>query len=132
MNALRISIGALALAFALGAAVPAFAVSNSVTTGEPVHLVYNTRLIPQYNAGEYDGQLRLTINAEGIVSGTYLPSDGGRKTVSGGVKGDDIWLDIGFRGNWHVTGTIRNGHIVGYTSRGTQQYTFVANVTAVQ
>jgi hypothetical protein len=126
------SVGTLALAFALGAAAPALAVSNSVTTGDPVHLVYNTRLIPQYDAGEYDGQLRLTITAGGIVSGTYLPSDGGVRVVSGGAKGDNIWLDIGFKGNWHITGTIRNGHIVGYTSRGLQQYTFVANVTGVQ
>lgn len=131
MNALRISTGALALAFALGAAAPAFAVTNSVTTGEPVHLQYNTKLVPRFGAGEYDGQLRLTINADGIVSGTYLPSDGGIKHVTGGVNGDDIWLDIGFHG-WHITGTIVNGHIVGYTSRGLEQFKFVANVNAAQ
>jgi hypothetical protein len=131
MNASRTSIGALALAFALGASAPVLAVTNSVTTGEPVHLQYNTKLIPRFDAGEYDGQLRLTINAEGIVSGTYMPSDGGIKQVTGGVSGDNIWLDLGFHG-WHITGTIVNGHIVGYTSLGLQQYKFVANVSGVQ
>jgi hypothetical protein len=128
MNAPRISIGALALAFALGAAAPAFAVTNSVTTGEPVHLQYNTKLVPRFDAGEYDGQLRLTINADGIVSGTYIPSDGGVKQVTGGVNGENIWLDLGVHG-WHITGTIVNGHIIGYTSRGLEQYRFVANVS---
>jgi hypothetical protein len=130
MNPQRISITALAFAFALGIGAPALAVTNSVTSGEPVHLAYNTRLIPQYSAGEYDGTLRLTINANGIVSGTYIPSAGGPRVVTGGVNGDNIWLDFGFSGRMHVTGTIRNGHIVGYASRGMQQYKFVANVTA--
>lgn len=130
MNLRKISVTALTLGLTLGLCAPALAITNGVGT-EPTHLIYNTRLIPQYSAGEYDGTLRLTINPNGIVSGTYIPSNGGPRIVSGGVKGDNIWLDFGFNGRMHVEGTIRNGHIVGYTTRGTQSWTFVANVTSV-
>ena len=127
-------LSAFALAGLLSFGLPALAVENTVTSGDPVHFQYNTRLIPRFSAGEYDGQMRLVIDANGIVSGTYVPSDGGPRPVTGGVTGDKIWLDFGAGNQWHVTGTIRNGHIVGFSSstKGLETYTFVANVTGAR
>ena len=61
--------------------------------------------------GIVDGILALTIYPGGIVQGTYsLADQGGFRGVSGGLKGDRIWLDIG--GGMHamqVSGTFRDG-----------------------
>jgi hypothetical protein len=66
-------------------------------------------MIDDHHAGEYDGRLALTIYPNGIVQGNYFPSDGGVRNVTGGLTGTSIWLDIGWLGQLHLTGTFKNG-----------------------
>lgn len=77
----------------------------------PQHYQLKTCEVIERQAGEFDGILALTIYPGGIVQGTYsLADQGGFRGVSGGLKGDRIWLDIG--GGMHamqVSGTFRDG-----------------------
>jgi hypothetical protein len=90
-------------------ALPVAAPAATTTTAEPQHYTFQTRLAQRYGAGEYDGVLTITISPNGIVQGFYRPLDGGISSVSGGVEGKQIWLDIGQRRPLHVTGTLENG-----------------------
>ena len=90
-------------------ALPVASQAATTTSAPPQHYDLQTRIIDQHHAGEYDGRLALTIYPNGIVQGTYLPSDGGVRNVTGGVTGTNIWLDIGSMGQLHVSGTFKNG-----------------------
>ncbi len=58
-----------------------------------------TRIVEQApSVGEFDGSLQLRVSVEGVVSGYYRPDDNPRFVpVTGGVKGDRFWLEIGSR-----------------------------------
>jgi hypothetical protein len=90
-------------------ALPVASQAATTTSAPPQHYDLQTRIIDQHHAGEYDGRLALTIYPNGIVQGTYLPSDGGVRNVTGGLTGTNIWLDIGSMGQLHVSGTFKNG-----------------------
>ncbi len=124
-NAVRILAAAIALSLS-AVASPALAVTTHATY--PALVVYRTALVPQpYGAGEYAGVLNLTIAQNGIVSGYYRPEDVGQFTsVTGGLDGDHIWLDLGRDGLGHLEGTFSNGKIVASTFVGNQVYAFTA------
>jgi hypothetical protein len=105
---------AAAAALALGAVAPAVAATTLPPL--PAHVTFGTELTPAYfGAGAYVGTLNLNIGKDGAISGYYRPSDSGMfRTVTGGLSGDQIWLDLGYGGP-HITGTLRDGKIVGYT-----------------
>jgi hypothetical protein len=104
------TLGLLALA-ALPLAAPAATEAPGANTA-PAQYTLPTRLVDRYGVGEYDGTLSLTVYPSGIVQGYYRPDDGGYRTVTGGVDGKTIWLDIGsgFR-PLHVSGTFQNGKL---------------------
>jgi len=79
-------------------------------------------------AGSQRGTLDLQIPSEGIVTGRYRDFDGGGPyLVSGGRRGDQIWLDYL---NIHMTGTISPKSIDGHAFRsGDTEYVFHAILT---
>lgn len=91
------------------AALPLASPAATTTSAVPRHYTLQTQLIESHHAGAYEGTLALTIYPSGIVQGTYRPADGGFTSVTGGLSGKDIWLDLGLRGRLHVTGTFENG-----------------------
>ena len=100
---------AASVAILAGAALPVASQAASTTTAQPQQYQFETRLADQFHAGEYDGNLSLTISPNGIVQGFYRPSDGGIRTVSGGLDGQNIWLEIGMQHPLRVTGTFKDG-----------------------
>jgi hypothetical protein len=118
MKLFRVMAGAAGLALL---AAPAGAVQfNSSST-----LTFDTSLVQvePNGAGESDGTLRVRISPDGIVQGYYRPVDSGAfREVTGGVNGDQIWLDIGDNGTIHIEGTYQNGKIVGYTLSEAPQF----------
>jgi hypothetical protein len=111
MNTFRVLASAAAL---LSFASPAGAVGHA---GDST-MTLNATLVeinPQ-GAGALEGALQLRISPDGIVEGTYRPVDSGSlRNVTGGLTGNQIWLDIGDNGVIHIEGTYQNGKIVGYT-----------------
>jgi len=117
---------ALAVALSLAATAPAAAVQG---VGVPAqHLQLTTTLTQQYGVGEYDGTMDLTISSDGIVNGYYRPNGERIVTVTGGVDSSNgnIWLDFGFKGRLHVSGTLQNGTIAGATLIKGNVYEFKA------
>ena len=113
---------------ALGQASPARAdvtVAPSVPVGKL--LTYNTTLTPKYGVGEYAGTLRITIDAAGIVNGFYQNDEGQVSSVTGGVRGTQIWFDVANYRRLHVNGTLAHNQIVGYSLQ--RSYAFTANLT---
>ncbi|HEX3464124.1 MAG TPA: hypothetical protein VHS78_08775 [Candidatus Elarobacter sp.] len=106
----KIRSAAAAAAMLAALAVPAGAFAATTTSAQTQSYTFPTTLTDRYHAGEYDGLLRLHISPGGIVQGTYQPSDGGIRSVTGGLDGKNIWLDIGGGIHaLHVTGTFQNG-----------------------
>lgn len=105
------SIRAAAAAAGLLAALALPVASRAATTSSapPQSYTLHTQLSDRFHAGAFVGTLVMTIYPSGIVQGTYRPDDGGYRTVTGGVSGDQIWLDIGMERPLHVTGTFKNG-----------------------
>jgi hypothetical protein len=137
MNMLRTLAATAALT--LGALAPAAAATNLPDL--PAHITFSTAITPAYfGGGEYAGTLNLTIAKDGSLSGIYRPEDTGMfRTVTGGLDGDRVWLDLGYDGP-HITGTLRDGKIVGTTpyflhsdgfdGPGSQPYNFTATPEA--
>jgi hypothetical protein len=90
-------------------ALPVAAPAATTTSAQPQHYTLQTRLAGQYDVGEYDATLSITISPDGIVQGWYRPTDGGFRTVTGGLQGKNIWLDIGGIHPLHLTGTFEHG-----------------------
>ncbi len=106
----KILRGALTSAAAAAAlAMPLAAPAATTSSAQPQSYTMQTRIVDQYHAGEYDGVLTLTINPDGIVQGSYRDDNGRPTAVTGGVDGQNIWLDIGWRRPLHLTGTFRSG-----------------------
>lgn len=103
---------AAATAGVFAACVFPLAASAATTTGgAPLHYQLQSHLFDRYHAGEYQGLLSLTIYPSGIVQGLYRPSDGGFRTVTGGIDGKNIWLDIGMTRPLHLNGTFNDGKL---------------------
>jgi hypothetical protein len=76
--------------------------------------------------GALEGQLRIRVSSGGIVQGIYRPVDGGIQPVTGGITGNKIWLDLADNGGLHVTGTLKDGKIVGGALISERDYRFTA------
>ena len=105
-------------------ALPVASHAATTTGAQPQHYDLQTRITDRYHAGAYEGRLALTIYPNGIVQGTYLPSDGGVRNVTGGLAGTNIWLDIGMMGQLHFSGTFKNGVLDGRGAPRPDTYTF--------
>ena len=106
-----------------------------VQPGSPVASsgTFETTLAPSTGipSGPIVGRLMLHLAPDGVVQGTFRDLDSARiHTVTGGVRGREIWLNLGYLGDLHIDGSIDNGKIVGYTFLGGQQYRFDANPVA--
>jgi hypothetical protein len=72
-----------------------------------------------WNAVTHDypvtGSMDLNYHSDGVVTGYFHPADlPSYVPIQGGRSGDDIWLTIGLRGTWHLTGHfLPNGRISG-------------------
>jgi hypothetical protein len=106
-SSLRTAAAAAVLVAALAA--PAASLAATTSSTPPQHFDLQTRMVDTYRAGEFDGTLALTIYPSGIVQGTYRPTDGGFRTVTGGLDGRNIWLEIGMNGRVRVIGTFEHG-----------------------
>ncbi|MBC5816121.1 MAG: hypothetical protein GIW97_06225 [Candidatus Eremiobacteraeota bacterium] len=76
-------------------------------------------LFPAPGAGVYAGTLRLTINPNGIVQGSYQTADGAIEPVAGGKNGNAIWFSIGESGNLRVNANLAGADLVGSARDGT-------------
>jgi len=101
-----------------------------VTAAAPATTHYDVTMTQRdAGAGSERGTLDLQIPSGGIVTGRYRDFDGrGPYLVSGGRRGDQIWLD--YR-NVHVTGTLGAQGIEGRAFRGESsvEYVFHAILT---
>jgi hypothetical protein len=78
---------------ALTAARPAGSASTATSTAA---YDLQVRQYDSLSAGEYDGRMRLRISPDGIVSGTFMNTQGEVvSSVTGGLDGTKIWLQIG-------------------------------------
>jgi hypothetical protein len=110
-------------------ALPLASQAASTTGASPQKYTLETRLTDRYHAGEYDGTLNLAVYPSGIVQGTFRPSDGGVRTVTGGMSGTDIWLDIGWQHPLRLTGTLKDGVLQAVANiPGPDTYTFEATI----
>jgi hypothetical protein len=104
--------GVAGAAFAIGLLSPLQASAESIDRSYAI----TTRIVEQApSVGEYDGSLELHVAPNGIVSGYYRPDDNPRFiSVTGGVSGNQLWLDIGTfaRRPVRFSGTFNNGKIV--------------------
>jgi hypothetical protein len=119
--------GFTTLALVVASFVPAMA-DVSTAPVAPVGKLLEFRAIftPQYGVGEIDGTLRIKVTPSGIVSGSYVDSNGRFSSVGGGMRGKEIWLDIGPGGNLHVEGTYAKNAIHGYSRIAGKSYNFTA------
>jgi len=102
-----LSVLALTAAFAPLTALPASAPAMSY--------VLNTREYDPTSAGEYDGRLRLSVSADGIVSGSFMDTEGYISQVTGGMTGEKIWFTIGNSNriqNHYFNGTLVDGKLL--------------------
>jgi hypothetical protein len=86
---------------------------TAMADDQDVRYEMQTRLAGVAQPGEVDGTLKITIFASGIVRGQYFEgSETGAHDVTGGVKGDNIWLHIAALNSaddLQLTGTFKNG-----------------------
>jgi hypothetical protein len=101
---------AVAAALAVAGALPVAASAETQAAPPALPQAYYLNVVSsqEFNAGQYDGTMRLTVNPDGIINGTYQSTDqGGPKVVAGGVSPNGrVWLDIG---RMHLVGTFVNG-----------------------
>ena len=73
-----------------------------------------TRETGSMKAGEYQGRLHMTVQPNGIITGWFTNTQGSISTVTGGVDGSKIWIQIGnagMVGGHYYQGTFVNGKI---------------------
>ena len=109
MTSKMVRVAASAALLAAALVLPLASRAATTSTAPPQTYTLQTHLTQQYHAGEYAGTMKLTVYPNGIVQGNYLPSDGGTRIVTGGITGNNIWLDIGLEETLHLTGTFKNG-----------------------
>lgn len=90
-------------------ALPVGACAATTSNAPPQKYDLQTQLVDRYHAGVFEGRLVLTVYPDGIVQGNYRPADGGVRSVTGGIDGTSIWLDLGTQQPLHLTGTLQNG-----------------------
>lgn len=131
-------IGAsLALTLCVPALVLAPAPAYAAATYTDRTVVYSTSLQPinQNIAYPLTGSLHIKTSKDGIVTGFYRTDDNISQfiPVSGGINGANVFLLIGATSPTRVTGTYKNGAIVGtaYTANN-GVYQFAATNATLQ
>jgi hypothetical protein len=82
-------------AFLTAVALAAADVSGPAgAAGQTAAYLLNTRQFDPASAGEYDVRLRLQIAPDGIVSGTFMNTEGRITSVTGSLTGTQIRLDL--------------------------------------
>jgi hypothetical protein len=80
--------------------------SPAVASDPPVgSFTFATRLtnVRDHVPGGYEGVLNLTISSDGTVRGTYRAVDRGtERAVIGGLKGQNLWLEVGGNDSFHI------------------------------
>jgi hypothetical protein len=105
----RVIAALAALALTAAFALPALAAPSTT-----VSYNFNVREYDSLTAGEYQGRMRIRFSPDGIVYGTFLNSEGQVSSVTGGLHGTKIWLQIGngsFIGRRYFNGTLIDGKI---------------------
>jgi len=126
----------LLLAAILGFSLGSLGMAGAATHQGPVVSVDNQKFdtslvaLDRPAGGAYEGTLNLSISPDGIVYGWFRDDRSELRTVTGGLDGDQIWLDIGSRNPLHISGTYRDGIIVGYAHLD-QTYEFDAKPNAI-
>jgi len=105
----KFTTAASAAAILAALALPLSSTAATTATGSSHRYELQTRMVSQYEAGEFDGTLALTVYPNGIVQGNYRPLDGNFRPVTGGLDGHNIWLDIGNGRRVHLIGTFEHG-----------------------
>lgn len=85
---------ALAAIGLLVTGLPVAPLTAPAATGPVTNYDLTTRETATMRPGEYDGRLRLQITSDGIVSGTFMTTEGELSDVVGGLNGDKIWLQF--------------------------------------
>jgi len=85
-----LSVLALATAFA--------PLTVQAASGPAVSYDLMTRETGSMKAGEYQGRLRMTVEPNGVITGSFTNTQGSISTVIGGVDGSKIWIQIGTAG----------------------------------
>jgi hypothetical protein len=65
------------------------------SSGDSVSYDLATRQYDPSRGGEYTGRMRLRISPDGIVSGTFMNTEGRVSSVVGGLTGENVWFQIG-------------------------------------
>ena len=134
-----------AIKVALGLALGLSIFTATAVSAEPVSrpLNFSTQMTPSFpmpdSAGAYVGTLHLSFASDGSVSGWYRAQDAGPvQAVVGGLTGNKIWFDIGNEpmlpaatafgrgGTLQVTGTLKDGRILGSAQDGSSWLAFSA------
>jgi hypothetical protein len=85
-----LSVLALATAFA--------PLTVQAASGPAVSYDLMTRETGSMKAGEYQGRLRMTVEPNGVITGSFTNTQGSISSVIGGVDGSKIWIQIGTAG----------------------------------
>jgi len=117
-----------------GSPAPAAHSAAPAAASQTLHFIVN--ITPRMSKSvPWTGDLTLKINPEGIINGTYRstsvrpdPFYGKITTVTGGLKGQNIRLEFGAKGNFPVKGEYHAGAGIVATAhtRSGQIYDFVA------
>jgi hypothetical protein len=120
-----LGVAAAALALAICGPLPAAAETSAAPALPAGTYFYDTYFTPElFGAGSYEGVLRITVAADGTISGLFRDVDaGGFRTVTGGENGADLWLDLGGAGSSIIN---EHGKLVGGVYGTRQPYSFVA------
>jgi hypothetical protein len=106
-----VSIAALA---AVGVVFPMGVSAQSPST-QSTYTTALTQVQPVSAPGEFDGRLKLTVSADGIVNGFYFPADEGTiVAVVGGEQNGKYWMDIGGNTRLHIYAQAgKDGSLIG-------------------
>ncbi|MHB1552132.1 MAG: hypothetical protein ACYDEU_10580 [Vulcanimicrobiaceae bacterium] len=110
---------ALALAAAVAlSCLPAVSLAQASATAGMQTTNYRAEFTRLWGpSAPYVGRLNLRIANDGIINGFYRwEGSGNVLSVTGGLNGKHIWLDIGDQGRIQVVGLFENGSIVGMAS----------------
>jgi hypothetical protein len=102
--------------------------------GATVSYDFNAREYDSLTAGEYDGRMRIRITPDGIVSGTFLNTEGQISSVTGGLDGTKIWIQIGngsLIGRRYFNGTLIDGKIKALAPTTSIHHQWVLEATPV-
>lgn len=111
-------------------AMPALAITHQgIAPGQQAS--YTTTLTQEWGpgagVGAYEGTLQLTLDRNGLINGYYRPDGGSFEAVTGGVQGNNVWLDIGMLDRIHITGKFDGTQIVGYSWIHGREFVFGAS-----